>query len=260
MRSLAKLVLLVCLANLSAALPARAADTLVFAASSLSGALDEVVVAYRQQGGGALVASYAASSALAKQIEQGAPADVFISADEEWVDYLAARGKTLDGSRRDLMGNRLVLVAPAGKAVSLAFFQGVDLRPLLGADGHLALADPDHVPGGRYARAALIWLEAWAGVQDRLVRADNVRAALAFVARGEAPLGVVYATDAMAEPRVQTLATFPEDAHPPIIYGAVRVKGSTGPEGAKFLDYLAGPQAQEIFRRHGFTMPRGSVG
>lgn len=260
MRRVGKLLLWLCAVCCVAVLPARAADTMVFAASSLAGALDEVMAAYRQQGGGAVAASYAASSALARQIEQGAPADIFISADEEWLDYLAARGRVQEGSRRDLMGNRLVLVAPAGKPASLAFFQGVDLLPLLGRDGRLAMADPDHVPAGRYARAALIWLEAWAGVQGRLVRADNARAALAFVARGEAPLGVVYVTDALAEPRVQTLATFPAESHPPIIYGAIRVTGAAGDGAASFLTFLTGPVAREIFRRHGFADLPGSVG
>jgi len=254
-RALKKFLLLVGLMPILAAAPGWATETMVFAASSLSGALDDVVTAYRQQGGEAVVTSYAASSALAKQIEQGAPADIFISADEEWLDYLAARGKVLDGSRYDLLGNRLVLVAPAGTELSITLSKGVDLLAPLGRDGRLAIADPDHVPAGRYAQAALTALGAWSAVQGRLARADNVRAALAFVARGETPLGVVYATDALAEPKVHAVGLFPENSHPPIIYGTIRITGSAAADGAKFFDFLTGPVAREIFLRRGFTPP-----
>jgi molybdate transport system substrate-binding protein len=255
MRRVGSLLLWLCVLSSAAVLPARAADTLVFAASSLGGALDDVVIAYRQQGGKAVMISYAASSALAKQIEQGAPADIFISADEEWLDYLAARGKVLDGSRHDLLGNRLVLVAPAGTELSITLSKGVDLLAPLGRDGRLAIADPDHVPAGRYAQAALTALGAWSAVQGRLARADNVRAALAFVARGETPLGVVYATDALAEPKVHAVGLFPENSHPSIIYGTIRITGSAAADGAKFFDFLTGPVAREIFLRRGFTPP-----
>src|SRR5467141_1658386 len=193
------------------------AQLLVFAAASLSEALDEVGRAFTTRTGVRVNASYAASSVLAKQIEAGAPADAFFSADLAWVDYLDERGLLKRGSRRDVLGNSLVLIAPADSPLRLSIAPGFDLTAALG-EGRLATADPDSVPAGKYARAALTKLGVWQSVSDRLVRGENVRAALAYVARGEAPLGIVYQTDAQAEKRVRVVDVFPEDSHPPITY------------------------------------------
>lgn len=245
--------LLAALAGLAAA-PAAAAETLtVFAAASLKESLDEAAAAYRQATGMTVRVSYGASSALARQIEQGAPAQVFISADQDWMDHLQRRGRVDAADRRDLLGNRLVLVAPAAAAAApVALQSGVDLRPLLGAHGRLAMGQPDAVPAGRYARAALQSLGAWPALEARVAGAENVRAALMLVARGEAPLGVVYATDAAVEPRVRVLATFPQASHPAIVYPAARVAASRHPHAPAFLRWLQGPAAHGIFVRHGF--------
>ena len=228
---------------------------LVFAAASLSEALDEVGRVFTTRTGVRVNASYAASSVLAKQIEAGAPADAFFSADLAWVDYLDERGLLKRGSRRDVLGNSLVLIAPAESPLRLSVAPGFDLTAALG-EGRLATADPDSVPAGKYARAALTKLGVWQSVSDRLVRGENVRAALAYVARGEAPLGIVYQTDAQAEKRVRVVGVFPEDSHPPITYPlALTVRAR--PEAARFADFLASDTARQIFTRHGFTaLPR----
>jgi molybdate transport system substrate-binding protein len=212
---------------------------LVFAAASLKNALDEANAAAPLQA----VASYAASSALARQIERGAPAQVFISADMEWMDYLEGKGLLQRGTRRNLLGNRLVWVVPAAAPMPR--------EPLsaLGAAGRLALADPDHVPAGKYAKAALQRLGVWPAVERRVAAAQNVRAALALVARGEAPLGIVYETDAKAEPKVKLAGHIDAASHP-----AAAVRGATL-EARRYLDYLASPAAAEIFRKHGFHVP-----
>ncbi len=196
--------------------PASARSPLVFAAASLKEALDAVLIA---SGTGA-TASYAGSSALAKQIEAGAPADLFISADHDWMEYLQQRNLVQAESRINLLGNRLVLIAPASTHADIALAPGVDLRPHLGPDGKLALADVAAVPAGKYAKAALTALGGWDFVSLQVVSAENVRGALALVARGEAPLGVVYATDAAAEAMVRVAGVFPECSHPPIVYPA----------------------------------------
>ncbi|HET7197023.1 MAG TPA: molybdate ABC transporter substrate-binding protein [Burkholderiales bacterium] len=237
------------LAALLLAGAAHAQTTLVFAAASLKNALDEAAHAYAA---GKVVVSYGASSTLARQIESGAPADVFISADLDWMDYLGKRGLLLPGTRRDLLGNRLVLIAPATQPVKLAPAPGFALAKALGG-GRLALADPASVPAGRYARAALEKLGVWDSVAGRLAAAENVRAALAFVARGEAPLGIVYATDAREEPRVRVAGVFPDDTHPPIIYPAALLRGAR-PGARELLDFLAGPRAGAIFEKHGFAL------
>lgn len=225
----------------------------VFAAASLKDALDEAAAAYEAATGQRMRVAYAGSAALARQIEQGAPADVFLSADAPWMDRLVARRLVDPASRRDLLGNRLVLVAPAAAAAApVALQSGVDLRPLLGAHGRLAMGQPDAVPAGRYARAALQSLGAWPALEARVAGAENVRAALMLVARGEAPLGVVYATDAAVEPRVRVLATFPQASHPAIVYPAARVAASRHPHAPAFLRWLQGPAAHGIFVRHGF--------
>jgi molybdate transport system substrate-binding protein len=231
---------------------AAAEDLLVSAAASLQDALDGVVAIW--PGDAAIAASYASSSTLARQIEQGAPADLFISANPEWMDYLAERGLVRAGSRADLLGNDLVLVAPAAAgARPLAIAPGFDLVGVLG-DGRLAMGDPDHVPAGIYGRAALESLGVWQQIAPRLARADNVRAALALVARGEAPLGIVYGSDAMAEPGVRVVDTFPESSHPPIIYPVAVPAGSRHPAAATLVEFLESATAAAIFARFGFTL------
>lgn len=242
--------LLAALLLAAVALGARAEDRLlVFAAASLKNALDEATSVYA---GGKVVVSYGASSTLAKQIENGAPADVFISADLDWMDYVEKKSLLAPGTRRNLLGNRLVLIAPATRPIRLSPAPGFPIAGALGS-GRLALADPGSVPAGRYARAALEKLGVWQDVAGRIAAAENVRAALAFVARGEAPLGVVYQTDAMEERRVVVAGIFPEDTHPPIVYPAA-VLQSAGPGARRLLDFLAGPQARPIFEKHGFAL------
>ncbi|MGQ0548001.1 MAG: molybdate ABC transporter substrate-binding protein [Betaproteobacteria bacterium] len=218
---------------------------LVFAAASLKNALDEVNAAY----GSPVVASYAASSALARQIEAGAPAQVFISADLEWMDYLERKSLLHPGTRRDLLSNRLVWIVPAGRQMPA--------QPLaaLGTNGRLALADPQHVPAGKYAKAALEKMGLWQAAAARIAAAENVRAALAFVARGEAPLGIVYQTDARAEPKVAIGARIDPRLHPPIVYPAASLRGA-GERAGRYLAFLAAPQASAIFEKHGFDVGR----
>jgi molybdate transport system substrate-binding protein len=197
--------------------------------------------------------SYAASSALARQLEQGAPADLYLSADIDWMAWSAARHLVRAETRIDLLGNRLVLIAPARDARTMALRRGMDLAGALGG-GRLALADPAAVPAGKYGKAALAALGVWDSVKDRLARAENVRAALAFVARGEAPLGIVYASDAAVEPGVRVVATFGAGLHPPIVYPAAVTAASTNPAAARFLAFLASEPARPIFERYGFTV------
>src|SRR5690554_6544646 len=228
---------------------------LVFAAASLKESMDEAATAYAEAGGPRVQVSYAASSALARQIEQGAPADVFISADLAWMDRLAERDLIDDASRRDLLGNDLVLVAPAsGDAAQVDLAAGPDgLLARLG-EGHVAMALVDAVPAGKYGREAFESLDIWEALAPRVAEGDSVRAALMLVARGEAPLGVVYRSDAAAEPRVRVVATFPADSHAPIVYPVARVAASRHEDAAGFIDWLASPAAGAIFRRHGFTL------
>lgn len=226
----------------------------VFAAASLKNALDETAKDYTNSNGSAVTASYAASSALAKQIEQGAPADVFISADQEWMDYVEGKGLIADGTRVNLFGNRLVLVAPAASALTLKIEPGFKLAEAL-AGGRLALGDVKAVPAGKYAKAALDSLGVWPSVEGSLAPAENVRAALALVAQGETPLGIVYATDAAAEPKVKVVGVFPENSHPPIVYPAAVMKGAASAEASKnLLGFLRSEKAREIFKKQGFTI------
>ncbi len=226
-------------------------DATVFAAASLQEALDELARHFEKSHGKKVVVSYAGSSMLARQIERGAPADLFISADPDWMDWLAARRRIRVETRSNLLTGRLVLIAPAGSAVKLDIAPGVPLAQALGS-GRLAMADTDYVPAGKYGRAALEALGVWHSVAARVVRAENVRAALAFVARGEAPLGIVYHTDALAEPKVRIVAEFPQRLHPPIVYSAALVAGRNSPAAAELLRYLLSPEAREVWRRHGF--------
>jgi len=227
------------------ALPAAAQERLlVFAAASLKNALDEANAGF----GAPCVVSYGASSTLARQIEAGAPAQVFISADEEWMDYLAKKGLLAAGTRRDLLGNRLVWIVPAGREAP-----GEPWRAL-GPRDRLAIGDPQHVPAGKYARAALERMGLWQSLAGRVAGAENVRAALALVARGESPLGIVYQTDARDEPRVAIAARIDPRLHPPIVYPVAALRGAA-PLALRYLDYLASPQAMAHFARHGFTRP-----
>lgn len=235
--------------------PADAGDkqaVTVFAAASLKTALDDIAAAYQKQSAGSVTSSYAASSALAKQIESGAPADIFISADVEWMEYLKKKSLIEAASDKALLGNSLVLIAPADSSISLTIAKNFELAGALG-DGRLAVAGVTAVPAGRYAKAALESLGVWDSVSAKLAESENVRAALALVARGEAPLGIVYLTDAKAEPKVKIIATFPEETHPPVVYEAGIVKDSTNAEGAaRFIKYLAGPEAKARFAKEGF--------
>jgi len=243
-------VLALC-AVLAAPVVANAAQVTVFAAASLKESLDAVVKAYERLSGDKVVVSYAGSNVLARQIEKGAPADLFFSADTDWVAYLEKRGLTVPGSRRDLLGNDLVLIAPAASKAALGLVPGVDLAAVL-RGGRLAIANPDAVPAGIYGKDALTMLGAWTSVAKQLAPTDNVRAALLLVARGEAPLGIVYRTDALAEKRVRIVDKFPEATHPQIVYPVVRVKRGTSAVAAKFADYLGSTEARGIFERHGF--------
>jgi molybdate transport system substrate-binding protein len=243
-----------------AATAARAADITVFAAASLKNALDEAAKLYHAQTGDKVTISYAASSALAKQIESGAPADVFFSADLDWMDYLQEKNLIDVGSRHTLLGNTLVLVAPKDSTVSLAIGKDFPLLQALGAGGKLAMAQVESVPAGKYGKAALTDLGVWDAVAPRVAQAENVRAALAFVARGEAALGIVYGTDAKSEPAVRVIGTFPADSHPKILYPvALLASASTKPEARKFLDFLLSSAAAPAFEAQGFSI-EGRVG
>jgi molybdate transport system substrate-binding protein len=223
---------------------------LVFAAASLTDVLGELTRSWEKSSGIPVKLSFAASSALARQIEAGSPADIMISADQEWMDYLAARRLVDPASRRDLAGNRLVLIAPADSTVQLRIEPGFPIVAAL-AGGRLATADPDTVPAGRYARSALTTLGVWDHLSNRLVRAENVRAALTYVARGEASLGIVYATDARIENKIRVVGTFPDNSHAAITYPAAATATARRPAFA-YLAYLAGADAAAIWKRHGF--------
>jgi molybdate transport system substrate-binding protein len=227
--------------------------TTVFAAASMKDALDAVMQSYQAQGGGKVTASYAASGPLAKQIENGAPADLLISANEEWMDYLAKRGLIDDSTRADFAGNSLVLIAPKDAPLSLTIAPGFPLAAALG-DGRLAMGDPASVPAGTYAKASLEHLGVWDSVSGKTAYAADVRAVLVLVERGEAPAGIVYATDAAASGKVAVVGTFPEDSHPPIAY-PIAVTKSAADDARAFYKYLRSPAAQAIFKKYGFTTP-----
>lgn len=249
----ARLRLIALLAVFALACPARAEALRVYAAASLKPALDAWLADPAQAALGEVIPSYAATSALARQIEAGAPADLFIAADVEWMDYLAARGRIVTASRRVLLRNTLVLVAPAASATSLRIVAQFPLRAALGT-GRLAVAETRSVPAGRYARAALEHLGVWHSVEDRLVATESVRAALALVARGDVALGIVYHSDAVSEPAVREVDRFPADAHPPIVYPAAIVQGHDGEAVRRLLDALSAPSARSLFARYGFTV------
>ena len=238
----------------SAMAPAAAQDkTLtVFAAASMKNALDEVDNAYTAKSGVKIVASYAASSALAKQIEQGAPADVFMSADTTWMDYVKDKKSINEPTRVDLLGNSIVLIAPKDSKIDkVTIDQGFDLAKLAG-DGKITTGDVKSVPVGKYAKAALEKLGAWTAVEPKMAMAENVRAALALVARNEAVLGIVYSTDAKVEPGVKIVATFPTNSHPPIVY-PVAATSTAHKDAADYLAFLRSSEAKAIFEKYGFS-------
>jgi molybdate transport system substrate-binding protein len=239
---------------LFAALPAQAQDKtiILFAAASMKNAVDDINAAFTKATGIKVVASLAASSALAKQIEQGAPADVFASADLDWMDYLDKKKLIKDATRVNLLGNKLVLIAPKdSKLDNVTIGQGFDIAKLAG-DGRIAVADVRAVPAGKYAKAALQKLGSWAAAEPKLASAENVRAALALVGRGEAPLGIVYETDAKIEKNVKIVGHFPDGSHPTITYPVALTKDAK-PEAARYLDFLRSGLAKTIFETYGFT-------
>ena len=224
----------------------------VFAAASLKNAMDEITAGFEQNAGHAAVVSLAGSSALARQIRHGAPADIFISANPGWMDALEREGLIDPASRFDLLGNNLVLVAHGRGVAPVRVGPGLDIAAMLG-EGRLAMPLVDAVPAGIYGKAALEWLGAWEVLAPRVAQADNVRAALALVASGEAPLGIVYATDAAADDNVTVIGAFPASAHPPIVYPAAAVAASRNPLNRRFLAWLRGPAARQAFERQGFV-------
>lgn len=233
---------------------AQTRDLVIFAAASLKNALDEIAGAYAKEAGKPVPRiSYAASNALAKQIESGAPADLFLSADLDWMDYAAGKSLIRPDTRVSLLRNRIVLIAPKDSTVALSLAPGLNLGPAL-TGGRLAMGNIDAVPAGKYGKAALERFGAWEGVKDKVAQADNVRAALVLVSRGEAPLGIVYGTDAAADPNVKVVGVFPEDTHPPIVYPVAITKDSAHPDAAAFLAFLRGPAARAVFERQGFAV------
>ncbi|MFY9686053.1 MAG: molybdate ABC transporter substrate-binding protein [Pseudolabrys sp.] len=226
---------------------------MVFAAASLKNALDDTNAAFTKATGVKTTTSYAASSALAKQIEQGAPAEVFISADLQWMDYLGERKLIKPDSRINLLGNKLVLIAPAdSKIANVAIGQGFDIAKLAGS-GRIAVADVNAVPAGRYAKGALEKLGSWAAAEPKLAQAENVRATLAFVARDETPIGIVYETDAKVEPKVKIIGAFPDGSHPPVTYPVAATASATKQSVSQYLHFLRTPAAKAIFEKYGFS-------
>jgi molybdate transport system substrate-binding protein len=234
--------------------PAAAQDSItVFAAASMRNALDDVDAAFTKKTGIKVVASYAATSALAKQIALGAPADAFISANFKWMDFLADKKLVAPGTRVDLLGNSLVLIAPKDSRLDhVKIEKGFDIAKLAG-DGRIAVADTKAVPAGLYAKAALTSLGAWAAAEPKLAQAENVRATLAYVARGEMPLGIVYSTDAKIEPKVKIVGVFPENSHPAITYPVAALKDAKSKAITQYLRFLRSPAAKAIFERYGFS-------
>ena len=224
----------------------------VYGAASLTSVLQVLGDGFTAATGVPVKLSFAASSQLARQIESGAQADVFLSADQEWMDYLEQRELIQNATRHNILGNRLVLIAPADSTLSLKIAPGFALRAALG-NGRLATGDPDTVPVGRYARSALLKLGVWNDVADRLVRAENVRSAMVFVSRGEVPLGIVYETDAKVDPKVRVVDLFPANTHPPITYPVALTRGAS-PAASQFVEYLRSPAGKAAFEKFGFVV------
>jgi molybdate transport system substrate-binding protein len=247
-----RLVLLLCL--VLAPLTAQAQPLTVFAAASLTDAMKDIDAQWQKDGHKPLSLSFAASSTLARQIEQGAPANIFASADEKWMDYLAQKSLIAADTRKDLLGNDLVLVVPANKPQHVAIGPGFNLAKLLGPDGRLAVGDPAHVPAGIYAQQALKKLGLWDSVSSRLASAEDVRSALLLVERGEAPAGIVYGTDAAVSKGVMVAGVFPADSHDPVSYPFAVVKSGDTPDARALLTFLDGPEARAIFVKRGFKV------
>jgi molybdate transport system substrate-binding protein len=245
-------MLLVCL--LLAPLTAHAQQVTVFAAASLTDAMKDIAAQWQKAGHPAISLSFAASSTLARQIEQGAPANIFASADEKWMDDLAGKNLIVPDTRKDLLGNDLVLVVPADKPQHVSIGPGFDLAALLGPSGRLSVGDPAHVPAGIYAQQALRKLGLWDSVAGRLASADDVRSALLLVERGEAPAGIVYGTDAAVSQGVMVAGTFPESSHDPVSYPFAVVKSGDTPEARALMTYLEAPEARAIFVKRGFKV------
>lgn len=233
---------------------AQSKDVVVLAAASLKNGLDAASAAWTRETGKTAKIAYAASSALARQIEGGIPADIFISADIPWMDHVAERKLIKASSRWDLLGNQIVLIAPRESKVELRIEKGFGLRAALGADGRLAMGNIDAVPAGRYGKAALEALGVWRSVADRVAQAENVRMALTLVSRGEAPLGIVYRTDAASDPSVRMVGVFPDGTHPPIVYPMALLSTSTNPDAQAFVDFLKSPKARSSFEKQGFSL------
>lgn len=245
-------LLIAVLLTLFPMVPAQASTYTIFAAASLKNALDAAVAAYQKETGDTVRVSYAASSALARQIEAGAPADIFISADLKWMDELQGKNLIQSTTRRNLLGNELVLIAPVASHTKIDLKPGVDLLSHL-KDGPLAMADPAAVPAGIYGKAALTKLGIWNSVEAKVARAEDVRAALRLVARGEAPLGIVYRTDANAEPQVEVAGVFPSDSYPPVTYPAALVAHAQAP-AKNLLNFLESSAARPYFEKQGFKV------
>ncbi len=249
MRQLLLAVLLAC--SISAA---QAADLVVFAAASLTDALKDIAPLWEKSGGAPVKFSFAASSTLARQIEQGAPANLFISADLQWMDWADQRHLVVTATRRNLLGNSMVLVMPKERVKQVQISPTLDILALLDPDGRIATGDPASVPVGIYAKQAFTNLGLWDKVQPRIAGAESVRAALLLVERHEAPIGIVYATDAAVDPAVAVAGTFPADSHPPIIYPFAVTSAGDTPEARKLLDFLAGPESRAAFAKRGFKL------
>jgi molybdate transport system substrate-binding protein len=245
------LCLVLSIAIAGSAAHVRAETFTIFAAASLKNALDDIVKVHEGKNGDTVRVSYAASSALARQIENGAPVDIFLSADLAWMDYLQKKALIRAQSRVDLLRNRIVLVAPAGSRIALRIGPGFPLAAAVGRE-RLVMADPTSVPAGRYGKAALESLGVWKSVESKIAAVPDVRAALLFVARGEAPLGIVYSTDAAVEPKVRTVDLFPESSHPPIVYPAALTAVSKSGAAATFLSALSTAAARATFEKYGF--------
>lgn len=252
-RPLIALVLAIAAVIMPATAQDRGGGPLVFAAASLKTALDAIAADWQKESAKRAVLSYAASSALARQIESGAPADIFISADLDWMDWLQQRKLIDTASRETLLANSLVLVAPANSKIEFKIAPGADLAAALG-NSRLAVGEVNSVPAGKYAKEALEKLGMWQSVANKLAPSPDVRSALNFVARGEARLGIVYATDAKAEPRVKVVGTFPPDSHAPILYPAALTTASRNPDAKAFLAYLRSSTAVSEFKAQGFGM------
>jgi molybdate transport system substrate-binding protein len=254
MMMLRRLAILLAVLLTPAAGRADPAPIYVLAAATLKNALDSVVQQWQQEGGAPVTLVYGATPALAKQIENGAPSDLFFSADPDWMAYLDGRHLVRTETRRNILGNRLVLIAAAKSPLATTIAAGFPLLSLLG-EGRLAMCDPAHDPAGRYGRASLESLGVWSSVADRIAIAENVRVAVTMVGRGEAPLAVVFTTDAVGNDSVKTLGSFPDDSHPPILYPASVTTASRHPDAVRFLNYLSSPSGKAVFARFGYLAP-----